>query len=169
MGRLVEGNRRELVLLLALYPSSLLLIPLAPGLAPLILILFAVGSSPIFVITTHYWRRGGFDMGVLMAFGYLGSFTGPLISGLLAQLSPILSFLQLAIAGGVLAIIIITMLKNQPIILKVVVEKYRSRHHSPDKGRRRGAVQKDCRQRRRFGAEDGGHVLIAPERLLTSR
>jgi hypothetical protein len=31
---------------------------------------------------------------------------------LLAQLSPILSFLQLAIAGGVLAIIIITMFKN---------------------------------------------------------
>ena len=112
VGRLVEGNRRELVLLLALYPSSLLLIPLAPGLVPLVLILFAVGSSPIFVITTHYWRRGGFDMGVLMAFGYLGSFTGPLISGLLAQLSYILSFLQLAIAGGILAIIIIKMFKN---------------------------------------------------------
>jgi uncharacterized membrane protein YeaQ/YmgE (transglycosylase-associated protein family) len=51
-------------------------------------------------------------MGVLMAFGYLGSFTGPFISGLFAQLSSILSFLQLAIAGGVLAIVIITMFKN---------------------------------------------------------
>jgi uncharacterized membrane protein YeaQ/YmgE (transglycosylase-associated protein family) len=49
-----------------------------------------------------------------MAFGYLGSFTGPLISGLLAQLSFTLSFLQLAIVGGVLAIIIITKFKNQP-------------------------------------------------------
>jgi hypothetical protein len=51
-------------------------------------------------------------MGVLMAFGYLGSFTGPLISGLLAQLSFTLSFLQLAIASVILAIIIIKILKN---------------------------------------------------------
>lgn len=112
VGRIVESRHKDVVLLLALYPLSLFLIPLAPDLTLPLLVLFAVGSSPIFIIETYYWRRRGFDMGVLMAFGYLGSFIGPLVSSLLAQASFILSFVQLAMVGCVLITTIFMLLKN---------------------------------------------------------